>query len=144
MRLTLNDDEVMELMKAISKSNYPLYNKIQKQYNDDISRDITKKQSSIQEATKHRTNAAKAKMLNAINILRLESQEITVSSISKMSGCSYNTVKKYYSKGSDYINSSIIVDFATKEANGIYNQAGGYMWKFVDADVPLNLFNYNE
>jgi len=95
MRLTLNDDEVLELMKAISKSNYPLYSKIQKQYNDDISRDITKKQSSIQEATKHRQDTAKAKIINAINILRLEGKGLTVYAIAKESGCSYNTVKKY-------------------------------------------------
>lgn len=98
MRITLNDDEVQELMKAISKSNYPLYTKLQKQYNDDINRDITKKQSSIQEATKYREHTAKAKIINAINILRLEDKEITTYSIAKVSGCSYNTVKKYQSK----------------------------------------------
>lgn len=99
MRLTLTDDEVMELMKSIAKSNYPLYSKIQKQYNDDINRDITKKQSSIQEATKSRERTAKAKILNAINILRLQGKEITPYAVTKESGCSYNTVKKYYAKG---------------------------------------------
>lgn len=96
MRLTLNDDEVQELMKAISKSNYPLYEKILKQYNDDISRDITKKQSSIMEATKQRSDTAKAKIINAMNLLRLESKELTAYAIAKESGCSYNTVKKYF------------------------------------------------
>lgn len=95
MRLTLNDDEVLELMKVVSKSNYPLYSKIQKQYNDDISRDITKKQSSIQEATKARERIAKDKIINAINILRIENKSITAYAIAKESGCSYNTVKKY-------------------------------------------------
>ncbi|MCK9545106.1 MAG: hypothetical protein M0Q25_00200 [Sulfurospirillaceae bacterium] len=96
MRLTLNDDEVLELMKAISKSNYPLYTKIQEQYNADISRDITKKQSSIQEATKARERIAKEKINNAINMLRLEDKKLTAYAIAKESGCSYNTVKKYY------------------------------------------------
>ena len=95
MRITLNDDEVLELMKAISKSNYPLYTKIQKQYNHDISRDITKKQLSIQEATKHREHTAKAKIINAMNILRLENKPLSVYQVAKISGCSYNTVKKY-------------------------------------------------
>jgi hypothetical protein len=99
MRLTLNDNEVMELMKAISKSNYPLYSKIQKQYNDDINRDISKKQQSIKEATKSRERIAKAKIINAMNLLRLESKELTAYAIAKESGCSYNTVKKYYSQG---------------------------------------------
>ncbi len=96
MRLTLNDDEVLEVMKAISKSNYPLYTKIQEQYNADINRDITKKQSSIQEATKARERIAKEKINNAINLLRIENKNITVYAIAKKSGCSYNTVKKYY------------------------------------------------
>lgn len=99
MRLTLNDDEVLQLMKAISKINFKLYEKIQAQYNDDISRDITKKQSSIQEATKHREHTAKGKIINAMNLLRLENKSITIYSIAKVSGCSYNTVKKYQSKG---------------------------------------------
>lgn len=98
MRLTLNDDEVLELMKAISKSNYPLYTKIKNQYDTDISRDITKKQSSIQEATKHRTDTAKAKIINAINLHLFENKTITTYSIAKESGCSYNTVKKYFPK----------------------------------------------
>lgn len=96
MRLTLNDDEVQELMESISKTNYKLYEKIQIQYNDDINRDITKKQSSIQEATKVRERVAKNKIINAINLLRIENKNITVYAIAKKSGCSYNTVKKYY------------------------------------------------
>lgn len=99
MRLTLNDDEVQELMKSISKTNYKLYEKIQAQYNDDINRDITKKQSSIQEATKARERIAKEKINNAINILRLEDKKLTAYAIAKESGCSYNTVKKYYKGG---------------------------------------------
>jgi len=98
MRLTLNDDEVLELMKIVSSTNYPLYTKIKKQFDTDISKDITKKQSSIQEATKKREQTAKAKIINAINILRLEDKEITAYAIAKESGCSYNTVKKYQSK----------------------------------------------
>ncbi|MFA7500820.1 MAG: hypothetical protein WCY85_07400, partial [Sulfurimonas sp.] len=82
----------------VSSTNYPLYTKIKKQFDTDISKDITKKQSSIQEATKKREQTAKAKIINAINILRLEDKEITAYAIAKESGCSYNTVKKYQSK----------------------------------------------
>ncbi len=99
MRLTLNDDEVLELMKAISKTNYPLYSKIQEQFNKDTQRDITKKQEAIKQATQHREHATKEKILNAINILRLEDKKLTAYAISKESGCSYNTVKKYQLKG---------------------------------------------
>ena len=96
MRLTLNRDEVLELMKIISSVDDTLHAKIKKQYEADISKDITKKQSSIQEATKKREHTAKAKITNAINILRMENKELTPYAISKVSGCSYNTVKKYY------------------------------------------------
>lgn len=99
MRLTLTNDEVIELMEAIAKSNYPLHSKIQKQYEENINRDITKKRTSIQEATKRRERTAKNKIINAINMLRLQGKEITPYAIAKESGCSYNTVKKYHSKG---------------------------------------------
>ncbi len=99
MRLTLNDDEVLQLMKAISKINFKLYEKIQAQYNEDISRDITKKQSSIKEATKTRERVAKDKIINAINLLRIEDKPLTAYQVAKESGCSYNTVKKYYKGG---------------------------------------------
>lgn len=99
MRLTLKSNEVMELMETIVKLNYPLYSKIQKQYNENINRDITRKRSSIQEATKSRERTAKNKILNAINILRLQGKDITPYAVTKESGCSYNTVKKHYSKG---------------------------------------------
>ncbi len=56
-----------------------------------------KKHSASEKATKARTNKAKSKMQNAINILRMECKSITHYSISKTSGVSFNTVKKYYS-----------------------------------------------
>jgi hypothetical protein len=96
MRLTLSDDEVLELIKILSRTNQFLYNSVLNQYNDATSRDISKKQLSIKQATKHRTDTAKAKINNAINLLRLEGKNITAYAIAKESGCSYNTVKKYY------------------------------------------------
>lgn len=95
MRLTLNDDEVQELMKAIETSNNPLYEKIQAQYNDDINRDISKKQEAIKNATIARERTAKEKIINAMNLLRMEDKPLTVYRVAKESGCSYNTVKKY-------------------------------------------------
>jgi len=95
MRLTLNDDEVLELMKAISKTNYPLYSKIQAQFNKDTQRDITKKQDAIKQATKAKERVTREKILNAINILRSEDKQLTAYAIAKESKCSYNTVRKY-------------------------------------------------
>lgn len=46
-------------------------------------------------ATESRTKAAKEKVQNAINILRLENKKITHYSISQVAGVSFTTVKKY-------------------------------------------------
>lgn len=98
MRLTLTDDEVSKLLKIIQPVDAELYNSIYKQVEADKSKDKSKKIQSIQEATKERERVAKEKILNAINLLRIEDKKITAYAIAKESGCSYNTVKKYYSK----------------------------------------------
>jgi response regulator of citrate/malate metabolism len=46
-------------------------------------------------ATESRTKAAKEKIQNAINILRMENKKITHYSIAQCSGVSFTTVKKY-------------------------------------------------
>jgi response regulator of citrate/malate metabolism len=46
-------------------------------------------------ATEARTKAAKEKIQNAINILRMENKKITHYSIAQVSGVSFTTVKKY-------------------------------------------------
>jgi len=38
---------------------------------------------------------AKDKITNAVNLLNLENKKINVNSVAKISGYSYNTVKKY-------------------------------------------------
>ena len=96
MRLTLNDTEITKLLNIIMPIDAELHNTILKQYTDDRSKDKSKKIQSIQEATKKREHTAKTKINNAINLLRMENKELTPYAISKASGCSYNTVKKYY------------------------------------------------
>lgn len=99
MRLTLNADEVEILLKLTKYDYLELHSKIEKQLQDDTQRDISKKQEAIKQATKSRTDDAKAKINNAIRLLRLELRELTIYAIAKESGCSYNTVKKYYKVG---------------------------------------------
>lgn len=53
------------------------------------------KQLATQKATKVRSDRAKDKINNAINLLQLENKPITHYSISKTSGVSFNTVKKH-------------------------------------------------
>ena len=54
-----------------------------------------RKKRATQKATKVRSDRAKEKIQNAINLLHLENKAITHYSISKESGVSYNTVKKH-------------------------------------------------
>jgi predicted transcriptional regulator len=46
-------------------------------------------------ATKKRTDSAKKKIENAINIMRLENKKMTYYAIAKRANVSYNTAKKY-------------------------------------------------
>jgi len=46
-------------------------------------------------ATETRTNKAKEKIIAAVNILQIENKSISEYAVSKKSGCSINTVKKY-------------------------------------------------
>jgi len=50
---------------------------------------------AAEKATSARTSAAKEKIQNAINSLKLEGKNITQYAIAKKSGCSINTVRKY-------------------------------------------------
>lgn len=54
-----------------------------------------KKVTATREATESRTKAAKEKIQNAINILRMENKKITHYSIAQTCGVSFTTVKKY-------------------------------------------------
>lgn len=54
-----------------------------------------RKRLATQKATKVRTDKAKEKIQNAINLLQLENKTITHYSIATTSGVSYNTVKKH-------------------------------------------------
>jgi len=53
------------------------------------------KQEAAAKATKTRQEKAKRKIQDAINLLRLEGEEITVYKVAKKAGVSYNTAKKY-------------------------------------------------
>ena len=54
-----------------------------------------KQKKSAQRATKARSDKAREKIENAINLLRLESKDINCNSVAVVSGCSINTVRKY-------------------------------------------------
>jgi hypothetical protein len=54
-----------------------------------------KKSNAAKKATELRAKMARKKIVNAINILRMENRNITEYAVAKVSGCSINTVKKY-------------------------------------------------
>ena len=54
-----------------------------------------KQKKSAELATKVRSENARAKIENAINLLRIENKDINCNSVAVVSGCSINTVRKY-------------------------------------------------
>ena len=54
-----------------------------------------KQRLSAERATRVRSDRAREKITNAINILRMENKPINCNSVSNASGCSINTVRKY-------------------------------------------------
>ena len=54
-----------------------------------------KVREATQRATLTRKNAVKAKIQNAINLLRIEGKEITPYRVAKTAGISFTTAKKY-------------------------------------------------
>lgn len=106
IRLDLDDSEYELLLNIINhneidshfsenKKFKSLHKKIE---NKKIIKASHKKVKSALRATAVREKQAKAKIENAINILRFELRDITHYNIAKTAGVSYNTVIKYVTK----------------------------------------------
>ena len=54
-----------------------------------------RKVESAKRASEIKANKAKEKVINAVNLLRLQGEEITAYKVAKTAGISYNTAKKY-------------------------------------------------
>jgi Fic family protein len=100
MRITLTADEVLQLI-AITSTHPELQNTLKNQFEADKSKDKSKKVISITKARNGRVRAIKERINNAMNLLRIEDKPLTVYQIAKISGCSYNTVKKHIQGGTD-------------------------------------------
>ena len=57
-----------------------------------------KKKESAKAAAAVKARTAKEKVINAVNLLRLQGEEITAYKVAKTAGVSYNTAKKYLTK----------------------------------------------
>jgi predicted transposase YdaD len=107
MRITIDNSQAMILIEAISKITMRHYENLTKEelmtldrisdkIEDEQRREVSpKKKKAMIEATNARIQKAKEKIENAINILRMENRPITIYSVSKESGVSYNTASKY-------------------------------------------------
>lgn len=71
-----------------------LKKKLEKQFTQSFVT-LSMKRNATKKATYTRMDKAKEKIRNTINLMNLTNQKITISSVSKESGTSYNTVKKY-------------------------------------------------
>ena len=94
-RLNLQENEYNELKKAINLSEIESDDLINKLNNPLIIHKTKGKLKAIQKATNKRSEIAKNKILNAINLLRLENMPISYANIQKRSGVGFNTIKKY-------------------------------------------------
>lgn len=93
-KIELTAEEVIFLRLNLHTINAPkeLVNKL---YEAEEYIPSATKQLATQKATKVRSDKAKVKIQNAINLLHLGNKPITHYSIANTSGVSYNTVKKH-------------------------------------------------
>ena len=83
-KLTDNEKELVSAInKLVTKGKVLNYN--------------SNKSVNIQKATNAKINKTKEKIQNAINLLRLQGEEINPYRIAKVAHVSYNTARKYFS-----------------------------------------------
>ncbi len=114
MRLTLDDDVALDIAHALNlvykdenfkkvfrwkndngefvKNFKYLADEILKEYHKPIK---TTKRNATKNATLAKIETTKKKLESTINLMRLEGKKISVYSVAKESGVSYNTAKKY-------------------------------------------------
>ena len=93
MRLTLTNEEIATIIVMLdSQHQLDLSDKIRFQWRKPITMN---KRNATKKAIEIKKQKAKDKIRNAINLMNLENQKINLNSVAKVSGCSYNTVKKY-------------------------------------------------
>ena len=95
MRLTFTDDEFYKYFEVLKIADVELANDfLNKKLKADKGKTV-KKTEAAKKATEARTAAAKEKIENAINLLRIENKKVNYNTIAKTAGVSYITVKKY-------------------------------------------------
>jgi PHP family Zn ribbon phosphoesterase len=100
MRITFTDDEVLSLISILENIEDKNVDSILEKLKEKP-RIFKKKIAAIEKARDDRSAKIKEKILNTINMMRLENKKITLFSISKEASISYVTVRKY----EEYVNS---------------------------------------
>lgn len=93
-RIELSKNEYDEVIKLLEESNLDEQILLKIKAFKEI-KYSNKKKKAMEKASVEKTKIAKNKIENAINMLRLENKVMTHYNISKMSGVSFSTVKKY-------------------------------------------------
>lgn len=94
MRITITDSEFGDIIKALENRSDLISLLLNKRAEYESSITDKKKKATVK-ATKIKVKITKIRIENAINILRLEGNNITIASVAKAAGINYNTAKKY-------------------------------------------------
>ena len=94
MRISITKEEVQNIIDLLCKDEKyeELIIKLETQLKKEPSLKLT---NAPKKATQTRVNQAKEKIINAVNMMRLEQKKINLNSVAKEAKVSYNTVKKY-------------------------------------------------
>ena len=95
MRITMTEEEFEAVFKAVLKEDTQLANLLVERKEEFYNSITTLKRNATKKAQEVRQKEVKSKIENAVNLLRIEGAKITEYAVSKKSGCSINTVKKY-------------------------------------------------
>ena len=107
VRITIDDNEAVILIEAISKVTMRDYESLTKEelmaldrvsdkIGDEQRREVSpKKKEAAVRATQVRSDKARLKIEKALNMMRLENKPISVYLVAKEAGVSYNTANKY-------------------------------------------------
>lgn len=94
MRISISKKEAEQIINLIASKEelQELKVKIESEIKKEPSLKLV---NASKKATQTRVNQAKEKIVNAINLMRLEQRKININAVAREAKVSYNTVKKY-------------------------------------------------
>lgn len=95
MRLTFTEDEFYSMLESLKKVDLNMANMLLNKKIDYANSITSTKRNATKNATKAKVQNTKDKIINSLNLMRLEGKKITTYTIAKESGVSFNSCKKY-------------------------------------------------